>query len=372
MHNLLILYNPYYNQEMVEDHVRILGSYDDATQAKVGFGKIRSKIRNYEHSKEERIDSLYDSISPQKPLQLFLTDFSSMYVCYVADVADTLPADVQAPAYYEQLDVEKWFIVSDIREIANNDFEYVRDQVLVGFTTPNYGNHTYALYGNRYDYPLEVRQKEFLNYFEAHEEGKRHFAQVFKSSKYAAVQKDLIHYVYGKEILYAMHPDSMESIIHAEMIYAEHKENATYDFASVVVQYAKAFENELYYFLRRIFEKLMGYDETLEKIAYQVQGRKFTLYDYLTHKPNIGTNKYLLSHQDIYKAYTSYYDYKSHAKLLSLLKYEIKNAIGTIQIVRNEASHGGNISKAECQQVRDLIIGIGEESIMGALLKTRN
>ena len=95
-------------------------------------------------------------------------------------------------------------------------------------------------------------------------------------------------------------------------------------------------------------------------------------YDYLTHKPNIGTNKYLLSHPDIYKAYTSYYDYKSHAKLLSLLKYEIKNAIGTIQIVRNEASHGGNISKAECQQVRDLIIGIGEESIMGALLKTRN
>jgi hypothetical protein len=371
MHSLLVLYNPYYNQEMVEDHVRILGCFDEQTQAKVGFGKIRSKIRNYEHSKEEKIDALYEEISPQKPLQLFLTDFSSMYVCYVEQVTDQLPEGVKAPVYYEQLDVEKWFVVSDIREIAHNDFAYVRDQVLVGFTTPNYGNHTYALYGNRYDYPLEVEQKEPLNYFEAYAEGNRHFTQVFKSNKYATTQQELIHYAYGKEILYAMHPDSMESIVHAEMVYAEHKENATYDFASVVVQYAKAFENELYYFLRQLFEKLMGYDETLENIAYQVQGRNFTLYDYLNQKPNMGTNKYLLSNPDIYKAYTAHYDYKTHAKLLSLLKYDIKNAINTIQNTRNEASHGGSIAKAQCQQIRNLILGVGEESIMAELMKGR-
>ncbi len=371
MHNLLILYNPYYNQEMVEDHVRILGSFDEQTQARVGFGKIRSKIRNYEHSKEERIDTLYDDISPQKPLQLFLTDFSSMYVCYVEQVTDQLPEGVQAPVYYEQLDVEKWFVVSDIREIARHNFAYVRDQVLVGLTTPNYGNHTYALYGNRYDYPLEVAQKEPLNYFEAYAEGKRHFTRVFRSNQYTTTQHDLIHYVYGREILYAMHPDSMESIIYAEMVYAEHRENATYDFASVVVQYAKAFENELYYFLRKLFKQLMGYDETLETLTYQVQGRDFTLYDYLHHKPNIGTNKYLLSQSEIYNVYTAYYSYKTHSQLLNLLKYDIKNAINPIQTIRNEASHGGSISKTQCQQIRNLILGIGQESIMARLIKEK-
>jgi len=368
MHNLLILYNPYYNQEMIEDHVRILGRYDEITQARVGLGKIRSRIRNYEHSQEERIETLYEEISPEKPLQLFLTDFSSMYVCYVEAVVDVLPEGIDAPVYYQKLDVEQWFVVSDIREIAYHDFEYVRDQVLVGFTTPNYGDHTYALYGNRYDYPLEVQQKEPLDYFEIHHTGKRHFTQVFKSSKYATVQKELIHYVYGKEILYAMHPDSMESIIYAEMAYAEHKENATYDFASAVVQYAKAFENELYYFLRRVFEILMGYDATLETIPYQVQGREFRLYDYLSNKPNIGTNKYLLSHSRIYQAYTAQYDYRTHAKLLNLLKYDIKNAIHTIQAIRNEASHGGSISNVSCKKVRDLMLGVGQESIMGALI----
>jgi hypothetical protein len=371
MHNLLILYNPYYNQEMLEDHVRILGAYEDMTQARVGLGKIRSKMRDYEHSRGERIDALYGAISPQSPLQLYLTDFSSMYVCYVEEVADVLPEGVDAPEYYAQLDVEKWFVVSDIREIARNDFEYVRDQVLVGLTTPNYGNHTYALYGNRYDYPLEVEQKEPLHYFESFHTGKRHFGKVFKSSTYAALQQDLIHYVYGREILYAMHPDSMESIIHAEMVYAEHRENATYDFASVVVQYAKAFENELYYFLRRLFEKLMGYDSALESIGYQVQGREFVLYDYLSQKPNMGTNKYLLGNNSIYKAYTAYYDYKTHATLLNLLKYDIKHAINTIQSIRNEASHGGSISKAECQEVRAVMLGIGRESIMSTMMKAR-
>ena len=371
MLNLLILYNPYYNQEMIEDHIRILNSADKPTEAKVGFGKIRSKIRDYEHSKEEKIDLLCDAVSPDNPMQLFLTDFSSMYVCRVEEVSFEL-TDVDAPVYYEQLDVERWFIVSDIREVIRNDFAYVRDQVLVQFTTPNYGDHTYALYGNRYDYPLEVKQKTPLDYFAHFTEGERHFTKVFKSSKYASVQQDLKHYVFGKALLYSMHPDSMESIIGAEVQYDAHKENATYDFASIVILYAKAFENESYYFLRLLFEELMGYDETLEQIGYSVQGRDYRLIDYLNAKPNIGTNKYLLSNSAIYNAYKNRYsDYRQYAELLHLLTHKLKSAITTIQSIRNEASHGGSISKEECDSVRAVLLGIGEESIMTTILKCK-
>ena len=45
--NLLILYNPYYNEEMIEDHIRILDAAADPVQARVGFGKIRSRIRDF-------------------------------------------------------------------------------------------------------------------------------------------------------------------------------------------------------------------------------------------------------------------------------------------------------------------------------------
>ena len=371
MKNLLILYNPYYNQEVIEEHIRILNRFGNITEAKVAFGKVHSQRRDYEHPFGEIIDEVCDNASAQTPIQLFLTDFSSMYVCYVEKVTKVLEG-VEAPEYYNDLTVDRWFIASDIREIARNDFEYVRDQVIVKFTTPNFGNHTYALYGNRYDYPLLVEQKQPINYFEGFEEGERHFTRVFKSAQYATTQHDLKHYVFGKELLYEMHPDSLESLVMAEVAYREHKDNATYDFSSIVILYSKAFENESYYFLRKLFEILMMRDAALEYIPYQVQGRDYTLYDYLTQKPNMGTNKYLLSNSEIYQAYTEHYnDYRKHGPLLNLLKYGLKNATSTIQRVRNEASHGGQISKRECDEVRNLVIGVGEPSILAAILKAQ-
>lgn len=305
-------------------------------------------------------------------MQLFLTDFSSMYVCRVEAVVDTLE-DVVAPKYYESLDVERWFVVTDIREIVRDNFEYVRDQILVQFTTPNYGNHTYALYGNRYDYPLEVQQKTPLNYFENFQEGERNFTKVFKSSKYALVQQDLIHYIFGKDLLYAMHPDSLESLVTAEVQYAEHKENATYDFSTIVILYSKVFENESYYFLRELFRQLMVYACDLENIEYQVQGYKYTLYDYLSRKPNIGTNKYLITNPKIFTAYKECYgDYRKYAYLLNLLKFELKEAINKIQTIRNEAAHGSSVSKQDCEVIRNIILGIGENGIVSSILRAKN
>ena len=371
MKNLLILYNPYYNQEMIEDHIRILSDVNEPVEAKVGFGKIRSKIRNYEHSKEEIIETLYEGVSSDAPLQLFLTDFSSMYVCRVESILESLEG-IDYPNYYDALDVERWFVVTDIRELARHDFEYVRDKLLVGFTTPNYGNHTYALYGNRYDYPLEVKQKEPVDYFESYDEGERHFQKVFKSAAYAQVRQTLTDYVFGKEILYAMHPDSVESLIEAEVQYMAHKENATYDFSAVVINYAKVFENESYYTLRVLFEILMGHDAKLEALSYSVQGHRYQLIDYLRHKPNMGTNKHLLSHPKIYGTIKSMYgDYKKYGVLLNLLTFKLKNAITTVQEIRNEASHGGSISKTACETLRALLLGVGEESILSELYSVK-
>ncbi|CAA6808860.1 MAG: ATP-binding protein [uncultured Sulfurovum sp.] len=368
MQNLLILYNPYYNQEMIEDHIRILNKSENPNNAKVAFGKIRSKMRDYDNSGQEVLDTIFRSINSKNPMQLFLTDFSSMYVCYVEKVSIELNG-VKAPEYYENLDVESWFIISDMREIIRNNFEYVREQVLVQFTTPTYKNHTYRLYGNRYDYPLVVEQKNPINYFENFLEGERNFAKVFKSNKYSLIQQDLMHYIFGKKLLYSMHPDSLESLVTAEVQYAEHKENATYDFSTVVILYSKVFENESYYFLKELFKQLMIYDCDLENIEYQVQGHKYTLYDYLTQKPNIGTNKYLIGNPKIFTAYKEFYhDYRKYSKLLNLLRFELKNAITNIQKIRNAAAHGGSTSKQDCEAVRSIILGVGEIGIISSIL----
>lgn len=371
MKNLMILYNPYYNIEVIEDHIRILNKSTDVAQAKVAFGKVRSRRRDYEHPFGDQIDELCDSITSNEPLQLFLTDFSSMYVCYIENVTKELDG-IEAPKYYDDLEVDRWFIVSDIRELARNDFEYIRDHIITNFITPNFGGYTYTLYGNRYDYPLVIEQKNGINYFESFEEGDRHFTRVFKNSQYAEVQNSLIHYVYGKDLFYKMHPDSQESLISAELNYLMYKDNATHDFSTIVINYGKVFENESYYFLKDLFTELLKYDEALESIEYQVQGQDFLLTNYLHAKPNMGTNKYLLSHSKIFHAYTAYYDdRRKYAPLLNLLKFELKNAISTIQSVRNEASHGGMISKQECDDVRAVMLGIGQSSIIAILLENR-
>lgn len=56
------------------------------------------------------------SLEGDKYLQLFLTDYSNLFVAKVIAVTDEDMSEI-APEYYKEkrLDIEKWFIISDIR-----------------------------------------------------------------------------------------------------------------------------------------------------------------------------------------------------------------------------------------------------------------
>lgn len=41
MQNLLILYNPYYKEDVIEQHLKVL-----IENQKVAFGKVKSKLKN--------------------------------------------------------------------------------------------------------------------------------------------------------------------------------------------------------------------------------------------------------------------------------------------------------------------------------------
>ena len=88
------------------------------------------------------------------------------------------------------------------------------------------------------------------------------------------------------------------------------------------------------------------------------------------HIPASATHKYLLSQYPVYTAYNALYsDRRRHSTLLALLTYKLKNAITTLQQVRNEAAHGGTISRTDCETVRSVLLGVGDESILTAVLK---
>jgi len=353
MKEILILYNPYYQNNVIKEHLKLL-----IENEKVAFGKIKSKIKSMQHNFQNELLELFDSITHENYLQLFLTDYSSIYVAKVTKVDKDLSQ--YAPKYYENLEVEYWFLIEDMYEIIRNDFESVRENILSNFTTPNYGNHTYTIYGNNYVYPLIIEQKEKIDYFITDE---KFYTNIYKSKEYLEKKEILKNYIFDKYI-HKLHPRSIDNIISAEMEYFENKDNPLYDFSSVVIKLSKTMELEIYLFIKNLFEKIM--DDELKKINYQVQGLNFYLTDFLSKKPNLGTMKYLLSNPQITNKILSTYQNKQFTNfILKSLPYYITE----IQKIRNENVHGDNAEFIEAYELRREVLGVGKNSYLLDLIR---
>ena len=214
MQNILILYNPYYQKDVIQKHLQVLKEC-----GAVAFGKVQSKFRDMQNPSQNELEQIYQNVSENDFLQLFLSDYSSLYVAKVVRVINgnlnqnnhaglskidnsnlgelnsptNLDANLAkiAPKYYAQnnLNVEKWFIVSDLRELARDDFSVVRDNFLSDFKVLAYGGHTFAIYGNAYVYPLIVHQKSSRNYFENQ---MKFYPDIYKSDDFLAIKMPLL------------------------------------------------------------------------------------------------------------------------------------------------------------------------------------
>ena len=229
MKNLLSLYNPYYNENVIEQHLKLLKE-----NGVVAFGKVRSKLRDYEHPNQDTLSEVYDETSKNNPTQLFLTDYNSIYVANVISVNKTINL-IKVPKYYEDLEVEYWFVFDDLRLIVHKDFETIRDKILSNFKATNFNNRTYAIYGNPYVYPMEITMKEDVDYFEKDDDDFRFFTNIFKSDEQLEMKQNLIDFNFGKKTFYALAPNSQDNIISAEIEYMQNRDNLLY-MVFVVVQ----------------------------------------------------------------------------------------------------------------------------------------
>lgn len=357
--NLLILYNPYYQNDVIEQHLKGL-----IERESVAFGKVRSKFRDMENDSERELEEIYQSVKKGGFLQLFLTDYSNLFVAKVVQITTEDMSQI-APNYYKEkgLDVERWFIIEDLRELVRNDFETIRDQFLANFTTPHFQNHTYALYGNAYVYPLIIEMKREMDYFSSEIKS---YPNVYKSKEFLAVKENLIRYSFGEKIIHSMHPDTIENIISAEIEYQSNKHNPLYDFSTVVVKYSKTMEQEIYLFSKVFFKGLSEKDSAILEIPYSVQGIEYKLQDIFTQKPNLGTYKFLIKNPRI-------------QELLEACNYRIKHYISkvfpgtlkSLQAIRNESVHAKAPKLQEVTKLREKILGIAQESILTQMTKIR-
>ncbi len=258
MNHLLILYNPYYQQDVIQQHLSVLQE-----KSQVGFGKIRSKLNDQE--KHHSLEEIYKATNEENFLQLFLTDYANLFVAKVVRVSKDIDESL-IPSYYKEknLEVEDFFIISDLRELVREDFSLLRDQFLANFIAPN--NHTYAIYGNNYVYPLPVRLKEERSYFLGDE---KHYLSVYKSKEYLIMQENFMRFVFGKRLFYLLHPDSINNIIYAELELLQSENDLLNDF-SIIVKYSKTLEYEIYLFAKKVLLKACERDPNLYDLTYKV------------------------------------------------------------------------------------------------------
>ncbi len=427
MKDLLILYNPYYQSNVIEEHLAVMKAH-----GQVAFGKVRSKLKDKfgnlgvqnvnlslnlstnskqnlnlsgensafasENSNEnlnlqsenlglnlgENINLSSENLSlnaPKNPqnsslqalqsllessnspfLQLFLTDYASLYVAKVIKIAENVDESI-IPSYYKdkKLSVEGFFIIEDLRELVRDDFVSVRDKFLANFTTPDYDNHTYALYGNAYVYPLIIEQKQHLAYFESDE---RHFLQLFKSAEFLHQKQVLADYTFGERYLYAMNPDSFDNLIYAELEFHACKGDRLYDFSSVVLRYAKCFESECYLLVKRLISVLSQRDESVLSLTFTQMGKSFEVRSLLTNKAMLGAYNHLID--SLLKAHI-----KEHLsdEFVNVCR-KLTKQIAFIQRVRNPAAHTECTSFEQANNLRARLVGVATQSVL-VMIKAR-
>ncbi|GAA8572642.1 ATP-binding protein [Helicobacter pylori] len=352
MNHLLILYNPYYQRDVIQQHLSVLQE-----KSQVGFGKIRSKLNDQE--KHHSLEEIYKATSEKNFLQLFLTDYANLFVAKVIKVSKDIDESL-IPSYYKEknLEVEDFFIISDLRELVREDFSLLRDQFLANFIAPN--NHTYAIYGNNYVYPLPVRLKEERSYFLGDE---KHYLSVYKSKEYLIMQENFMRFVFGKKLFYLLHPDSINNIIHAELELLQSENDLLNDFTSIIVKYSKTLEYEIYLFAKKVLLKACAKDPNLYDLTYKVQGQSYTIKDFFTKKPNLGSIKYLLMHKRV----------QCHLEesLSNFINYSFQKSFKFFQDIRNEAVREKAPSLHEVEKLRNEILGIEGASLLKSILSRK-
>ncbi len=251
--------------------------------------------------------------------------------------------------------MEDFFIISDLRELVREDFSLLRDQFLANFIAPN--NHTYAIYGNNYVYPLPVKLKEERSYFLGDE---KHYLSVYKSKEYLDMQENFMRFVFGKRLFYLLHLDSINNIIHAELELLQSENDLLNDFTSIIVKYSKTLEYEIYTFAKQVLLKACENDPNLYDLDYKVQGKSFTLKDFFIQKPNLGSVKFLLKHERI-QCYLE-------ENLKRFINYPFSKSLSLIQNIRNEAVHQKAPGLNEVEKLRNEILGIEGASLLKGVL----
>ncbi len=269
MRHLITVWDPSRGADPLQAHLELLlrmrrreraGEIEDE-EVYVWWGKIRSPNRQQPLPHMEELlslDSLLDGDEgPDAEVHLYLTDYRSLYVAHVGEITadDVREAEPEhVPRFYDGFACDLWFRLWDVRRIVLDDTLGVIDE-LRKLRNVHYHDRPVSIYGGMVNLPLVVTRDDGERWFdpkvrERLVEGRSWAEFDAERSGLGSVERDLRDNLFGEAAWQGLDPAARTFVATAEKVYRDHQGDAAFDFSTVLVNLAKAFEVQVNAILR--------------------------------------------------------------------------------------------------------------------------
>lgn len=373
--HLVSLWNPTYKVDALEAHTELLLDYVRDAQdgvlswdeAYVWWGRVRSQRRQQPIAHLPQVLAL-DAESREREMQLYLTDYRSLYVARVAAITDDDQADRDpdhTPAYYEELNLhcDCWFRLTDLRCLIQDDTIAVQDE-LRHLRVTTYNDQPVSLYGGMVDLPLLVRRDDGASFFDVREmeqlnDGRRWVQADAERTGLSGLVTDLQDNVLGERAWRTLIPTARSFVATAERLMRDHRRDTAFDYSTVVVELCKALEVQV--------NALLGEVAPLappEVRYYNVAGTSVDLASGrgLTVGQLSGAIASTKERMDFFS---------SRLTEGRFMVEELPVFLDEVAEYRNPSAHSERRSRAQVLPLRNRIIGVGEEGILVRLSKVQ-
>jgi hypothetical protein len=334
----------------------------------VWWGKVKSSNRQAPLPHLAEVISIDEHLrgddGPAHEVHLYLTDFRSLYVAHVGEVtADDIIAEGEdnIPAFYrdEGMKCDCWFRLHDIRRVVADDTsEVVRE--LAKLRNTRYNDRPVSIYGGMVDLPLIVTRDDGARFFEADvrqqlTDGRYWVEFDAERTGVGRMEQELRDNVLGEDTWNALDPAARTFVATEESLFREHRNDPAFDFATIVVNFAKALEVQVNLTLRSAAhgvperDRLVNVDGRTVDLA---RGTQWTL-GQLAHA--IADDRHV---NDMLKRRLVNGEWFA-ASLPPVLR--------ELAELRNRAAHGARIGRDTARTLRDRMLGIGELGIINQL-----
>jgi hypothetical protein len=277
MRHLLTVWNPSYQDDAMEAHLRVLRDWSrrckeanaietvSPDDVYVWWGKVKSPNRQQPLANLQEILDL-DRQEEDAELHLYLTDYRSLYVGELLEIrAGELPEweSQHVPAYYreKELSCDAWFMLGDIRRLVYDDMPGVIEE-LKKLRNVHYNDRPVSIYGGMVNLPLIVTRSNDASYFHPcdREAVTSHALWVdFDAeigSSIATMERELRENRFGESLWYSLEPAARVFFATGERLFREYRHDSAFDFAPVLTSLAKAIEVQANAVLQRALARL--------------------------------------------------------------------------------------------------------------------